>query len=195
MWCQSHRADPAAKILADRHYNRQKPESLQFVPPGGCAVFITGCLRAFWVTSAPLAEFVKHEWPGAWMCSAFRNEGAGRAQDLIREAVAASRHQLGDCPPLGMVTFINRKHVRPTMVRGVKVWGWTWIKAGFRPCGETKGGLLAFRLDPSDMPDPEPAAGPPLAALPLFAGMGVSRGPIAALSINDLPGKCKPAAR
>ena len=37
-WHMSHRADPAAKRLADRHYNRQKPNSPQFVPPGSCLV-------------------------------------------------------------------------------------------------------------------------------------------------------------
>lgn len=47
-WCLSHRFDPAAKALADRHYNRQKPDSPQFVPPGACLVLLTECARAFW---------------------------------------------------------------------------------------------------------------------------------------------------
>ena len=33
-WSVSHRADPAALRIADRHYNRQKPGTPQFVPPG-----------------------------------------------------------------------------------------------------------------------------------------------------------------
>jgi hypothetical protein len=32
----SHRADHRALPLADRHYNRQKPGTPQFVPPGRC---------------------------------------------------------------------------------------------------------------------------------------------------------------
>lgn len=49
--------------------------------------------------------------------------------------------------------------VQPTKVRGKLVWGWCFMKAGFVPCGETKGGLLAFQLLPKDMPPPEPAHG------------------------------------
>lgn len=60
-------------------------------------------------------------------------------------------------PPLGMVTFINRKKVKPTMVRGVKTWGYCYRKAGFVDVGETKGGLLALQLWPVDMPAAFPA--------------------------------------
>lgn len=154
-WCKSHRADPAARVLADRHYNRQKIGTPQFAPTGSCVVFVSDCGRAFWITSFPLAQWVRHAWAGAWLCSAFRSEGAGRASTLIHDAVAATRAHYGDPPALGMVTFINREKVRPTMVRGVKVWGWTWLKAGFVECGETKGGLLALQLHPAAMPAPE----------------------------------------
>lgn len=158
-WHLSHRADPRAKPLADRHYNRQTPESAQFAPPGRCLVLLTADERAFWITSWPFAEFVKHRWPGAWVCSAFRSEGAGRASDLIVAAVAATRARWSDTPPLGMVTFIDRRHVRPIRVRGVETWGRTWLLAGFEPDGETSGGLLALRLRPERMPAPCPAIG------------------------------------
>ena len=168
VWCRSHRADRDALPLADRHYNRQKPGTPQFAPTGSCCVFVTDCLRAFWITSFPFAEWVKHEWAGAWVCSAFRNEGAGRASDLIRMAVAATRAHYGDPPALGMVTFVDRSKVRPTMVRGKPVWGWTYRKAGFVECGETKGGLLALQLLPDAMPDAIPALPRSTDALPLF---------------------------
>lgn len=151
-WCVSHRADPAAARLADRHYNRQKIGSPQFAPTGSCVVFLSDCGRAFWITSFPLAEWVKHAWAGAWVCSAFRSEGAGVASELIRQAVAATRAHYGDPPPLGMITFIDRKKVKPTMVRGVPTWGWSYRKAGFIDAGETKGGLLAMQLRPDAMP-------------------------------------------
>jgi hypothetical protein len=153
-WCLSHRADPAAARLADRHYNRQKIGSPQFVPPGSCIVLLTGCGRAFWVTSAPLAEWVKHAWAGAWVCSAFRNEGAGVASELIRQAIAATRAYYGSPPDLGIVTFIDRTKVRPIIVRGEKTWGMTYKMAGFVYAGETKGGLLALQLLPEAMPAP-----------------------------------------
>ena len=108
--------------------------------------------EAFWVSSWPFAEYVKHAWAGAWVCSAFRNESAGRASLLITQALAATRAHFGDPPTLGLVTFINPKKVKPTMVRGKPVWGWTFMQAGFQPVGKTKGGLLAFKIDPDDMP-------------------------------------------
>jgi hypothetical protein len=168
----SHRADPFAAALADRHYNRQTPGTPQFAPTGSCVVFISDCGRAFWITSNPFAEYVKHAWAGAWVCSAFRSEGAGKASELIRDAVAATRYHYGEPPDLGMVTFINRACVRPTMVRGEAVYGWTYRKAGFRECGETKGGLMALQLMPADMPDAVRAHQRPISQLPLFSGWG-----------------------
>ena len=47
---------------------------------------------------------------GAWMCSAFRNEGPGRASVLIREAVSATRATYGDPPALGIACYIASLH-------------------------------------------------------------------------------------
>lgn len=154
IWELSSRFSERSKELADRHYNRQKPESPQFVPPGRCLVLSaeTEAGRAFWVTSWPFAEYTRHAWAGAWVCSAFRNEGAGVASDLIRDAVAATQAHFGNPPALGMITFVDRRKVKPTRVRGEDVWGWTYRKAGFIEAGETKGGLLALQLLPEHMP-------------------------------------------
>lgn len=161
IWQASHRADPFAREIADRHYNRQKIGAPQFVPPGSCAVFKaeTPTGRAFWVTSAPFAQYVRHAWAGAWVCSAFRNEGAGKASDMIHDALAATRAKLGEPPALGMVTFINRKKVRPIKRRGRDFWGWTWFQVGFHYVGDTAGGLMALQILPDAMPAPEPARG------------------------------------
>jgi hypothetical protein len=153
-WCISNRADPSAVRLADKHYNRQKPGTLQFVPPGSCLVLLTDDAKALWVTSAPIAKYVKHAWAGAWICSIFRSEGVMQASGLIRAAVAATLFYYDKPPDMGMVSFIDRSKVRPIMVRGCKTWGWTWKKAGFNEVGETKGGLLVVQLKPSDMPKP-----------------------------------------
>lgn len=164
IWEISNRADPRAAALADRHYSRQSIGAKQFVPPGRCVVLYSPD-PAYWVTSWPFAEYVKHAWAGAWMCSAFRKEGPMLATDGIRDALAATRFIFGDAPPLGLVTFIDRAQVRPTRVRGVDVYGWTWLKAGFRHVGETKKGLLAFQIDPGDMPEAAPPTCPQLVLL------------------------------
>lgn len=73
---------------------------------------------------------------------------------MIRQAIAVTRYLMGEPPVRGMVTFLDTDCVQPIMVRGQKTWGRTWILAGFEPDGVTKGGLLAFRLRPENMPAP-----------------------------------------
>jgi hypothetical protein len=67
---------------------------------------------------------------------------------MIRAAVAVTRWKWADVPDLGMITFVDRDKTRRKRDPGR-----CYRKAGFRPCGETKGGLLALQLLPSDMPD------------------------------------------
>lgn len=149
-WCLSYRADPRARVIADRHYNRQHIGAPQFVPPGRCVVLLSECGNALWVSSWPFAEYVRHAWGGAWMCSCFRNEGAGLSSELIREAVAATRAVWGDPPALGFVTFVD-----PDKTRRKRDPGRCYRKAGWRVCGETAGGLVALQLLPGEMSEPE----------------------------------------
>lgn len=148
VWRLSDRAEPAARMVADRHYNRQKIGTPQFVPPGRCLVLLADG-PALWVTSWPFAEFVKHEWPGAWINSAFRNEGPILSSSLIIEAVAATRWKWPETPERGMISFVDASKVRHKRDPGR-----CYLKAGFKRVGTTKGGLLAFQMLPEDMPDP-----------------------------------------
>lgn len=147
-WTLSHRFDRDALPLADRHYNRRKVGSPQFVPPGRCVVLKTPCLRALWTTSWPFAQYVRHAWPGAWVNSLFRNEGAGLSSELIREAVAATRSVWPDVPPLGIVTFVDAGKTRRKRDPGR-----CYRRAGFEHVGYTKGGLYAFQMLPAEMPE------------------------------------------
>jgi hypothetical protein len=148
-WHLSHRADPRALPLADRHYNRQKIGSPQFVPPGSCRVFLTEDASALWVTSWPKGEYVRHAWPGAWVNSMFRNERGDRdlSSELIREAVAATCAAYGNPPKQGMVTFVDAEKTKRKRDPGR-----CYVRAGFRVVGETAGGLVALQLAPADMP-------------------------------------------
>lgn len=170
-WRLSNRFDPAALPLADRHYNRQKPGTPQFVPPGRCVVLTAGDpVTALWVTSWPFKQYTKHQWAGAWICSAFRREGGARASELIREAVAITRAIFGIPPALGMITFIDRRKVPPLHTRRGDIWGYTYRKAGFREVGESKKNrLLCLQLLPEDMPAPMPKID---VQLPLFGQHG-----------------------
>jgi hypothetical protein len=152
-WHLSHRADPRAKQLADRHYNRQNPDSPNFVPPGSCLVLLTENADALWVTLAPIAAYVRHKWAGAWTCTAFRREPECPylASDLIRDAVAATRWKYGEPPPQGFITFVDRGKTKSKRDPG-----YCYLMAGWKPAGRTQvQGLYALHLDPSDV---EPVA-------------------------------------
>lgn len=151
-WRLSHRADPAARGLADRHYTRQSIGAAQFVPPGRCLVLLAD--QALWVTSWPYPAYVRHAWPGAWVCCLFRNESPSLSSALIRDAVAATRWRWPAVPEGGMVTFIDAGKVRRKRDPGR-----CFLRAGFQPCGATKGGLVALRLAPAHMPPARPPAG------------------------------------
>lgn len=152
-WCLSHRADPEAVKVADRHYNRQKVGTPQFVPPGRCLVLATPDYSAVWVTSWPFAEYVKHRWAGAWVNSLFRNEGRILSSELIRQAVAATLYNWPDVPELGLITFVDSGKIKSSNP------GYCYLKAGFKRVGKTKGGLVALQLLPSEMPAPLPPVG------------------------------------
>jgi len=169
-WELSHRQDQRARLIADRHYNRQTPGSPQFVPPGRCCVLYASDegAQTLWVTSWPFAEYTKHDWAGAWVNTLFRNEGMGLSSDLIREAVAATRwfHRTEESwnepmPEDGMITFIDESEVQSDNP------GYCYLCAGFERVGRTKGGLVAVQLLPSQMPEPRP---PRNAQLRLQAG-------------------------
>lgn len=155
-WCESWRNDPEGRVIADRHYNRQKIGAPGFVPPGRCLVLKTE--MALWVTSYPFAEYVLHAWAGAWVNSLFRNEGFDLSSDLIRDAISATRWKW-QAPALGMITFVDPKKVPPTRVRGKDLWGYCYLKAGFTHVGFTKAGLWAWQMLPADMPEPRAATG------------------------------------
>lgn len=161
MWRISHRADPKALKLADKHYSRQKPGTPQFVPPGSCFVLLSMGENAVWVTSWPFQEYVRHNWAGAWINSMFRNEGPIKSSDMIRQAVAHTRWFYGKPPYLGMISFVDGdkvKHKRDP--------GRCFIKAGFKYVGKAKDGKLCFQMLPEWMPE----AAPPFGELAMKSG-------------------------
>jgi hypothetical protein len=78
---------------------------------------------------------------------------------MIRQALAIFQTDwgYGAPPPLGCVTFVDPKKVPGVLVRGERVKGFCFWKAGFRVVGETKRrGYLAWQLLPHEMPPPLP---------------------------------------
>lgn len=151
-WRLSHRGAKAAVALADRHYSRQQPGTSQFVPPGRCLVLLGHGIPALWVTLWQRPEYTDHDWPGAWVCSLFRNESPQLSSSLIRHAVAATRWRWPEVPEMGMVTFVD-----PGKIRRKRDPGRCFLKAGFTRAGWTGGGLVVLQMRPEVMP---PAAIP-----------------------------------
>lgn len=154
IWRPSHRFDTPARELADRHYNRQKIGSPQFMPPGRCTVLLAENRKAVFGLSFPYAQYVKHAWAGAWVNSIFRNEQAGPlASKMIRDALAIAQTKW-EVPEKGCVTFVDPTKVRGTMHRGERIFGFCYMIAGFRHVGFTKKGLWAWQMLPHEMPAP-----------------------------------------
>jgi len=158
-WRLSNRFDSRALPLADRHYNRRKVGSPQFVPPGGCAVLLTDAADALWVTSTPFPQYVRHAWPGAWVNSLFRNESACRSSELIREAVSdreqtRRKRDPGRCYLRAGWEYAGHHEVNEwcpacTGRYASKGEPLSW------PCGLTRGGLIVMRLPAAAFPAPK----------------------------------------
>lgn len=134
---------------------------------GRCLVLLTLSADALWGASWSYPEMVKHAWPDCWECTHFRNESDQIASHLIAEAVAATRWYWGEPPSQGFITTIDPTKVRPVVRRGVPIWGYCFLKAGWTQLPErTKRGLIVYQLLPADMPEPEPPKG---ATLRMFA--------------------------
>ena len=154
-WKLSHRFDRRALPLANRHYNRRRPDSPQFVAPGRNIVLLSECERALWVSRVQLVDACRHAWAGAWECALFRNEGAGLSSELIQEAVAATLWMWGVPPPEGFITFVDRSKTKPK-----KDPGFCYRVVGWEPVGRTVvNHLHVLRLQVEDMPSPLPPLG------------------------------------
>lgn len=106
-WLRVSATDPFARALADKHYPRENVGAKFFTPPGRKVVLRTECARAYWVSLFQLPEYTDHAWPGAWQCSAFRNESAHKSSALIWDALAATVAEWGQAPREGMITFVD----------------------------------------------------------------------------------------
>lgn len=147
-WRLSWRADPAGAAVADRHYSRQKIGAAQFVPPGACLVLMADG-PALWVTSWPRAEYVKHAWAGAWMCSIFRNEGPLLSSELIRPWPRPATSG-----PRSQSWAWSRSSTRRRSATSATPGGASCAPA-FRRVGVTKEEAhVALQLLPAEMPEP-----------------------------------------
>lgn len=149
-WQITDKGDQDARRLADGHYSRQTPGSLQFTRNGQNLVFITADLRAVWVTFRPTPGVAKRpDGLDAWECALFRNTGPVLSSALIREAVQLSWSIWGAAPPAdGLITYVRPECVASGLA------GYCFRRAGWRRNGYARDGKPRFRA-------PRPAVVPP----------------------------------
>lgn len=146
-WIEMRDGDPSCRAIFDRHYSRyvyadgRKPKL--FVGPGEKMVLLRsdGCALFVW------RKFIDASGQQGVNCSIFRNEGHEVASTLIVEAEHRARLRWFEDR---FYTYVNPAKVRPTMVRGVPVFGFCFFKAGWRFAGVTKGGLIIWERTVDD---------------------------------------------
>jgi hypothetical protein len=111
-WERVTKFDRRAVALADRHYNRRKVGSPQFMPPGETVVLLLPDGRAVfgWWRPHPRSGLKAMNGLDGWTCSIFRNESARRSSELILEAELALRG--ATCGPDGLLTYVWDKKVQ-----------------------------------------------------------------------------------
>jgi hypothetical protein len=163
-WKRIDHSDPRALEMADRHYSRQSPGTPEFTPSGNKVVLMhfldDDTPAALWASHRPEpGKAVRADGRDAWACTMFRVEHRTVvASDLIREAVAITKALWQPLPADGFYTTINPRKVAPIKQRGRAVWGYCYIKAGWRVLEErTKvRDLIILQMPADDLAQAEP---------------------------------------
>jgi hypothetical protein len=155
-----------ARRLADSHYSRQSPGSAKFCPPGNKVVLIAPDGRALWVSHRPDPRSGVRRRDGFeyWDNPYFRREpgAVGLASEMIVQAIRITLHEWSKdaLPRDGFHSFIDPRHVKPMMRRGVEMWGYSYLMAGFElwPARTKRRGLLRFVFSREKLETLEPLA-------------------------------------
>ena len=137
-WVEVKDGDDTAREIFDQHYSRRRYRDgrrpLLFVGPGEKMVLVTPDARALFVWR----KFRSLNDQDGVNCAVFRNEGAGRSSELIRTACELAWTRW---PGERLYTYVN-----PRKVRRKRDPGRCFLRAGWRYCGETQGGLLILEI-------------------------------------------------
>lgn len=133
IWWLTKDGDKSCLALYERHYSayryRDGRKRYQFVGPGFHIVLRTARADAFFVWR----KFIDDSGQTGINCAAFRNESPWPSSELVRQADAIADH----CwPGERHYTYVDKAAVRSTNP------GYCFLKAGWRRCGFTRGGLL-----------------------------------------------------
>jgi hypothetical protein len=132
--------DHTVRCIFNRHYSRRHYADGRapylFVGPGQKMVLLTPDARAIFVWR----KFISDDNQSGINCAVFRNEGLIQSSDLIREAMRLAWLRW---PGERFYTYVN-----PRAIRSINP-GACFKFAGWRHCGQTKGGLVILEALPS----------------------------------------------
>lgn len=133
IWYLTKDGDKSCLEMYERHYSayqyKDGRKRTQFVGPGEKVVLRTARADAFFVWR----NFIDDSGQVGINCSAFRNEGDYLSSELIRQADAIADFIW---PGERHYTFVRAESIRSRNP------GFCFLKADWRRCGKTKGGLL-----------------------------------------------------
>ena len=128
-WVEVKDGNATGRTMFRRHYSyapyRDRRDPALFVGPGEKLVLLTPDARALFVWR----KFISGDGQQGVNCAVFRNEGAGLASELIREADQIAWEKW---PGERHYTYVNPRKIRSTNP------GCCFLKAGWRRCGITK---------------------------------------------------------
>lgn len=140
-WYLTKDGDRACLELYERHYSANiyadGRERYQFVGPGEHIVLRTFDADALFVWRRFIDD-AKPKQHGI-NCAVFRNEGAIQSSELVRQADAVADFAW---PGARHYTYVNAARIRSTNP------GFCFLRAGWKHCGFTQGGLLILERPP-----------------------------------------------
>ncbi len=144
-WIEVRDGNDTARNLFDRHYSRyvhadgRKPKI--FVGPGEKMVLLRPDASALFAWR----KFISDAGQQGVNCAIFRNETSELASELIRTAMCLAWARW---PGVRFYTYVDPREVQPTFVRGVPVFGFCFLKAGWSFAGVTKGRKFIWEYIP-----------------------------------------------
>ena len=141
LWWLTRDGDRDCLALYERHYSAYRyadgRQRKLFVGPGEKVVLRTERADALFVWR----RFIDDSGQDGINCAVFRNEGPHLSSELIRQADAIADRLW---PDRRHYTYVDRQKVASTNP------GFCFLRAGWRRCGVTKGGLLILERQPPE---------------------------------------------
>jgi hypothetical protein len=140
-WIEVRDGDPRAVALYRRHYScdNRKADLVRYGFSGNGESMILMTLDCKALFCWRFQDKYQRDKQQGVNCSVFRNESNLLSSDLIKEGMTLAWVRW---PSKRLYTYVNPDKIKSTNP------GYCFIKAGWRKCGYSKGGLLILEISP-----------------------------------------------